>query len=65
MTNQELQAKLDAQKQLCKDNNWPLLAPDDGRCWSCGKQIYEGITLKRAKSDLITGCCWCHRSYCD
>lgn len=65
MTNQELQKKIDAQKRYCKANDLPHFAPFDGYCFSCGRQIYEEITLKKAKTDLITGCPWCHRSFCD
>ena len=65
MTDKELQEKIDAQKKHCKDNDFPCFAPFDGYCWSCGRQIYEAITLKRAKTDLITGCSFCHHSFCE
>jgi len=56
---------LEAQKKLCADKQYPHFAPYDGVCYRCRKQIYERISLQRASSDLITGCPWCSRSYCD
>lgn len=56
---------IEAQSKLCKDKKFPHFAPHDGKCYRCGKQIYDKITLERASSDLITGCPQCGRSYCD
>ena len=66
---------IQAQRNYCKENKLPHFAPHDGRCWSCGKNIYEpftrqngrisGVETERASSELITGCPHCNRSYCD
>lgn len=59
-----------AQKALCKAKGYPHFAPEDGRCFRCGKNIYQnydhsGVSLERAGRELITGCPHCNRSYCD
>lgn len=54
-----------AQKELCTKKQWPLFSPANGICWSCGKQIYNKISLYKASSELITGCPYCHHSYVD
>ena len=73
--NENVRACIEAQKNYCKENGVPHFAPQDGFCYSCGKQIYadcekngfidHGETLEYAKSRLITGCPHCNRSYCD
>lgn len=43
-------------------------APRNGICHNCGKNITEGekgITLDDLGSYIITGCPYCHISYCD
>lgn len=62
---EQLEAKIGAQKQYCKDHKVPLFAPSNGRCWNCGKIIYDRISLETAATTHITGCPYCHRSYCD
>lgn len=54
-----------AQAIYCKQNKLPHFAPEDGRCYSCGHNIYDTITAERAAKELITGCPKCHYSYCD
>ena len=56
--------KARAQAEYCRDNSLPHFAPGSGRCWSCGKQIYDRIDFSQAANSLITGCPFCHRSYC-
>lgn len=63
--NEEVRQAIAEQKQYCKDNKAPHFAPEDGFCWSCGKQIYANGYEGRASNELITGCPHCHRSYCD
>ena len=63
--NENIRSAIAAQKQYCRDNKAPHFAPEDGFCWSCGKQIYTRIDEKQASKDLITGCPHCSRSYCD
>lgn len=55
----------EAQQSFAKENKAFVFAPHDGICSSCCKQIYEIISLERAKKELITGCPHCHRSFCD
>lgn len=43
-------------------------APNDGKCYYCDKSICEGdkaITVESLGDGIITGCPYCHRSYCD
>lgn len=43
-------------------------APNDGKCYYCGKAICEGenaITVGSLGDCIITGCPYCHKSYCD
>ncbi len=61
----ELEDKLQAQKDYCKEKELPHFAPSSGVCWNCKKQIYNRISLEKAGTDLVTGCPYCHRSYCD
>lgn len=64
--NKDIRACIEAQKQYCRDNKAPHFAPEDGFCYSCGKQIYaNGRNIEYASNELITGCPHCHRSYCD
>ena len=57
--------KIQAQQNYCKETGNPRFAPADGICWTCKKDIFEKISLEKAGSELITGCPFCHRSYCD
>lgn len=50
-----------AQNKLCADKGLPHFAPYDGVCWSCYRQIYDELD----GLSFITGCPYCHRSYCD
>ena len=64
--NPTVREAIAAQQQYCKEHKAPHFAPDDGFCYSCGKQIYaNGRSVKYASENLITGCPHCHRSYCD
>ena len=43
-------------------------APLNGICWRCGRNIAEeenGITLEQLGDYIITGCPYCHHSFCD
>lgn len=50
-----------AQERLCGEKQLPLFAPYSGVCWSCGRQIYEELD----GTSHVTGCPYCHRSYCE
>lgn len=57
-----------AQKELCDEKQYPHFAPlGSGRCYSCKRNIFSegGISVESARKFLITGCPFCHRSYCD
>ncbi|HBB9121083.1 hypothetical protein HW877_09400 [Serratia marcescens] len=63
-----------AQDKYCKENNAPHFAPNNGICFRCKRDIYlkidngifiTGISVRRAGSELVTGCPHCNRSYCD
>lgn len=68
------------QIEYCKRTGAPHFAPQDGYCWKCGRDIYApetrkndytgkefqiGISVKEASESLVTGCPFCHRSYCE
>lgn len=43
-------------------------APYDGKCYRCDRNIAEGkkaITLETLGDYIITGCQYCHYSFCD
>ncbi len=72
----DIPKSIEAQKKYCEDNKAPHFAPQNGRCWSCGNNIYapkerqncgtpSGITVEKAGSELVTGCPHCYRTYCD
>jgi len=56
--------KIDTQKKFCKLNGLPNFA-GNGICFSCGKNVFEKITIEEAGKELITGCPHCKRSFCD
>lgn len=72
---------IEAQKEYLKElaaknpNNWMSknmakgegLAPATGYCYRCHRQIYDvgGISVEKARTDLVTGCPFCHVSYVD
>jgi hypothetical protein len=60
-THAEIEEACAAQAQLCSTKGLPHFAPYDGVCWSCRRQIYEELDGK----SFVTGCPFCHRSYCD
>ena len=63
--SKEIITKIYLQKKYCEKERAPNFAPNDGFCWSCGTQIYNHIDKDKARSELITGCPKCCRSYCD
>lgn len=54
-----------AQDQYCVENDKPHFAPYSGYCYACGADIYSLISVEEAGRRLITGCPFCHASYCD
>jgi hypothetical protein len=65
VTYDEVKAN-EAQIEYCKKNSVPHFAPT-GNCWCCGNNIFKerGVSVEEAGRELITGCPFCHRSYCD
>ena len=60
------QKAIKAQEDYCKNKNLPFFAPYNGRCYSCGQDIFEepyGYTVEYAGSKLITGCPHCMVSF--
>lgn len=55
--------KIRAQQEYCKSRGIPAFIPKNGRCPSCGRQIYYGISLKQAGSEMITSCPYCKHSF--
>jgi hypothetical protein len=62
---EELREKAHAQHLYCVHKRFPRFAPYNGICFCCGRNIYEQITLERAKSEHITECPFCNRDFCD
>jgi len=60
-----VEQKLAAQVEYCRVNKLPLFVPANGICWKCNKQIFDAIGDRRASTELITGCPYCSRSFCD
>ena len=56
----------EAQSDFCKIKSYPHFAPTR-YCFACRKDIYSegGYSVKEAGETHITGCPFCHRSYCD
>ena len=61
-----VEENINKQREYCKEHNLPFFAPSDGYCWSCNRQIFDGSDENGYYSNHhITGCPFCHRSYCD
>jgi hypothetical protein len=64
----DIKKAIDAQLRYCAQHNVPDFAPlRDGVCWNCDHNIFTegGISVEQAASTHITGCPFCHKSYCD
>lgn len=73
----ELQEKIkaiSAQRNYCTNYHLPMFMPSDGRCFRCGRNIFEkkfvnsietGYSVEYATTHLITGCPHCYASFCD
>ena len=54
------------QETYCKEHNYPTFIAKDGVCFWCKKNVFEDEnTQKNADKLLITGCPFCHHTYCD
>ena len=56
-----------AQASYCLNHRKPLFAPRTGICHHCGHIIYSpgGISVRKAATTLVTGCPFCHISFCE
>ena len=62
----DTQAAIKAQERYCNEHNYPMFAPTSwGTCYKCYRNIYTIISVEEAGSHLITGCPFCHASFCD
>jgi hypothetical protein len=61
----KIREKIKAQDRYCKKKGLPHFAPYDGRCYACGRNIYNRYTLDFCANALIAGCPYCHTSYCE
>jgi hypothetical protein len=66
---------LSVQKQFCNNMGIPMFSPTDGICWACHRHIYRpyssdgihktGISVRKAGSELTSGCPHCNTSFVD
>ena len=55
--------KYTAQEGYCYLNQLPIFIDNDGKCYSCGKNIWDKITKEDAGAKHITSCPHCNCSY--
>ena len=62
----EIKSK-EVQQKLADKKQYPLFAPADDFCPRCRRKIYAegGYSVEHAKNFLITGCPFCHYSFCE
>ena len=54
---------IQAQVELCASKKVPMFMPENGYCYS-GHDII-GVRGERLRTEIVTGCPVCHRSFCD
>lgn len=57
----EIDRRIELNKSLCATSSVINFGPTNGICWNCKKQIFEVLSGE----STITGCPFCHRTYCD
>lgn len=60
-----MQANFYFRQEALLNKKFERVAPSDGICWCCKKQIYEKISFQDAENSFITGCPHCSRSFCE
>jgi hypothetical protein len=73
-----IKTALEKQKEYQVKYNCPDFLPTNGKCWKCGKNVFDkieqnynghifftGIDVEKAEKQLFTGCPHCNKSYCD
>lgn len=65
-TEEQIQQDIKNQKALCDSKKLIHFAPDNGKCFRCGSNIYQDFRANgRNGAEYITGCPHCHYSFCD
>ena len=66
MTSSEREAFLQKQRQVCREGKMPFFMPSSGYCWGCGGDVVAGEMAEGNDGRiLVTGCPFCHRSWCE
>ena len=63
-----IQKSMLAQKQYCEEKGLPCFVGGNGRCHRCGKYVFDpdgGVSEEAAGKKLVTGCPFCHASFCE
>ena len=74
-SNEQLQECKDNQVHLWVEEKLPDFAPRSGKCYKCGRDIYQNYILGthwkprlsngHDGKELVTSCPHCNRSFCD
>ena len=65
MEESERREKTKLQEEYAKSIGAPCFISISGYCWSCGRDLLEYYSDDALSKSLITGCPYCHRSFCD
>ena len=63
MKKETRQKLLAAQKAYCEERDSPYFMPRNGICWNCRGDVVAKYG-DRLKTEVITGCPICCRTYC-
>ena len=63
MTNpkEEIKSRIEKYAKWRKEHSFPQFEPPGGICWNCKRQIFEIWD----GTEAVTGCPYCHISYCE
>lgn len=56
--------RFDIQQTVVRNNSIDWLS-GSRNCYRCGKDVYNDLTIEEALKTRMTGCPYCHVSYCD
>ena len=65
MKIEEINEKIEAQKNFCEEKGLPYLISSDAICSYCNRDIFIIISLITAKETHITSCPSCKKSFVD
>ena len=67
MPYDEAKALYEEQKQYCEEHALPMFMNSECSCSRCGHFLFgpNGLSRETAGKRLITGCPYCHASFCD